>query len=328
MSRVLLQAIAEAAGVAVPIGFKSDHLFLKTQAQIDAHDATDEDIAGSDENASVHAETASRPRRRRREEPTTEVVPAAEFVPEPDAIEELVNERSTSVLIVPRDTRHAVDDASSRSSNKVNNVGTGANAEADTATECPKAPGVVVLRDGAVKGALPRGATVVLPGSYNPLHKGHLGLLEAARALHSRMLNSELRRGAGQGAEPRRTDDATAELTSVAVQAVFELSVANADKGGLAVDDVRRRTRQFTEAGSVGWPYPLVVTRAPLFSQKVGRFLPSDKGRFVYVREWVLVVVDAGVDIWLAVECLLQRRGDTDGEKIWVEPCLADERRK
>ena len=41
-------------------------------------------------------------------------------------------------------------------------------------------------------------------------------------------------------------------------EALFELSVGNPDKGMLALDVVRRRVAQFTEAG-----LPLVVTQVP-----------------------------------------------------------------
>ncbi len=42
-------------------------------------------------------------------------------------------------------------------------------------------------------------------------------------------------------------------------EALYELSVGNPDKGMLALDDVRRRVAQFTEAG-----LPLVVTQVLL----------------------------------------------------------------
>ncbi|CAN0107250.1 unnamed protein product, partial [Laminaria digitata] len=163
VSRVLLQAIAEAAGVTVPSGFKSDHLFLDTRGQADGGGGGGGICNGS---------------------------------------------------------------------NSSNGGGGG---------------------DHAVKAALPRGATVILPGSFNPLHRGHIGLLEAARRL-------------GSGATKPETKVA-------AVHGLFELSVANADKGGMAVEEIRRRARQFGEAGGIGCPSPLLISRAPLFSQKVGGFL-------------------------------------------------------
>ena len=92
---------------------------------------------------------------------------------------------------------------------------------------------------------------VVLPGSFNPLHDGHRGMLRAALALRP----------------------------SGAV-AVYELAVTNADKGTLPLDEVARRAAQFaTEELDIGKTetendgaivhHPrLWLTRAPLYSQK------------------------------------------------------------
>ena len=76
---------------------------------------------------------------------------------------------------------------------------------------------------------------LLLPGSFNPLHKGHCTLADAAS---QRM---------GQ-------------------TAVFELSVVNADKPNLTVEEVRRRLAPF--AGKA----PLWLTRAPTFVEKAGLF--------------------------------------------------------
>ncbi len=87
--------------------------------------------------------------------------------------------------------------------------------------------------DGTVRAGPP--PLAVLPGSFNPLHHGHLGLAAAAeRAL------------------------------GVAVE--FELSVTNADKPELAADEVERRVRQFAGRAAV-W-----VTRAWAFEQKAAAF--------------------------------------------------------
>ncbi len=75
----------------------------------------------------------------------------------------------------------------------------------------------------------------VMPGSFNPLHHGHVALARAAAA----------RLGA-------------------AVH--FELSVTNADKPELARDEVERRARQFAGVG------PLWVTAAATFEAKADLF--------------------------------------------------------
>lgn len=203
--------------------------------------------------------------------PPTEVAPTAELVPEPDAVEELAAGRCGAVLIVPRDTRQTAASEAERQQG-----GGGGSAGVET----------VVLPEGAlVKAALPKGRTVVLPGSYNPLHRGHLGLLEAARAALETSLREQTSPGSksmsrAAGAATTAAAGTTASDVGgvggggvgdrMMVHGVFEISVANVDKGGLAAEEVRRRTAQFAEPQGVGWPYPVVVTRAPLFSQKVG----------------------------------------------------------
>jgi hypothetical protein len=92
---------------------------------------------------------------------------------------------------------------------------------------------------------------VVLPGSFNPIHDGHRGMLRAALSLRP------------SGTMP-----------------VYELAVTNADKGTLPLDEVARRAAQFaTEELDIGKTenendgavvhHPrLWLTRAPLYSQK------------------------------------------------------------
>lgn len=89
-------------------------------------------------------------------------------------------------------------------------------------------------------GELARGAPTpgaVLPGSFNPLHTGHLGLAQVA----SRRLG---------------------------LSVAFELSVTNVDKPPLGEAEVIRRLRQFES------PHVVELTRAPTFREKA-RLLPG-----------------------------------------------------
>ena len=78
---------------------------------------------------------------------------------------------------------------------------------------------------------------VLLPGSFNPLHEGHLNLAAAAGDL-------------------------------LAAPVAYELAVVNVDKPPLAVAEVQRRVEQFRGLGTV------VLTRAETF-QKKARLFPG-----------------------------------------------------
>jgi hypothetical protein len=95
---------------------------------------------------------------------------------------------------------------------------------------------VGVEPDGRVRAGDPLPGCV-LPGSFNPLHHGHLTLAAAARS-----------------------------LTGVPVG--LELSVVNVDKPALADEEVRRRVAQ------VAWQAPLWLTREPTFAGK-SRLFPG-----------------------------------------------------
>jgi nicotinamide mononucleotide (NMN) deamidase PncC len=78
---------------------------------------------------------------------------------------------------------------------------------------------------------------LVLPGSFNPLHAGHMTLARVAEELKQLPL-------------------------------AFEISVANVDKPPLAGDTVRQRVAQFA------WKSPVELTRAPTFVEK-SRLFPG-----------------------------------------------------
>jgi hypothetical protein len=77
---------------------------------------------------------------------------------------------------------------------------------------------------------------VVLPGSFNPLHDGHVALATAAVAtMAARGGGGESGSGSGAGAAPARGPPLL----------VYELSVRNVDKPPLTVAEVARRASQF-----------------------------------------------------------------------------------
>lgn len=83
----------------------------------------------------------------------------------------------------------------------------------------------------------PRGAKVYMAGSFNPLHEGHRGMLAAAL-------------------KPRQNQQEQ-------VEGCYEMSVGNADKGMLPVEEIRRRVQPFIDEN-----LPLVLTQAPLYPGK------------------------------------------------------------
>jgi len=89
---------------------------------------------------------------------------------------------------------------------------------------------VTVQPDGQMMLSAP-GHFVVLPGSFNPMHEGHVLLARVAEELRQQ-------------------------------PSAFEISVTNVDKPPLAGETVRHRLTQFT------WKSPVELTRAPTFVEK------------------------------------------------------------
>jgi nicotinic acid mononucleotide adenylyltransferase/nicotinamide mononucleotide (NMN) deamidase PncC len=75
---------------------------------------------------------------------------------------------------------------------------------------------------------------LMLPGAFNPVHKGHIGMLKAAE-----------------------------EITGL--HGVFELSVANVDKPDILEEEMLRRASAIRDI-------PVALTRAPRFTNKAGLF--------------------------------------------------------
>ena len=95
---------------------------------------------------------------------------------------------------------------------------------------------VTVQPDGQMMRSAPQ-PSVLFPGSFNPMHEGHVLLARVAEELRQQPL-------------------------------AFEISVTNVDKPPLAGETVRRRLAQFA------WKSPVELTRAPTFLEK-SRLFPS-----------------------------------------------------
>jgi hypothetical protein len=95
---------------------------------------------------------------------------------------------------------------------------------------------VTVQPDGQMMLSAPQ-PSVLFPGSFNPMHEGHVLLARVAEELRQQPL-------------------------------AFEISVTNVDKPPLAGETVRHRLAQFA------WKWPVELTRAPTFVEK-SRLFPG-----------------------------------------------------
>jgi len=104
---------------------------------------------------------------------------------------------------------------------------------------------------------IPTGA-LVYPGSYNPLHEGHIALAAAAMKLHV----------------------SPSDVPEAANPFVFEISALNADKPPLSKDEIIQRVRQFSRGSAMDTALQaagitniaVCVTSRPFFEGKAALF--------------------------------------------------------
>jgi hypothetical protein len=111
------------------------------------------------------------------------------------------------------------------------------------------APAVLLLprEDGRTFFATPQAAilpnrSLVFPGSFNPPHVGHTALANAAKSVYA-----------------NKDEDPTV---------LFEISLINADKPPLEPTSIVERAHKFFQLDSLPTNWGILLTSAPLFSQK------------------------------------------------------------
>ena len=136
---------------------------------------------------------------------------------------------------------------------------------------------------------------LIVPGSFNPPHKGHVGLANAAVLALKRLRRQELQDNVEE--EQKRpyysqysslsSTKSSSSSSSAILQRMwstvdeysdeqydptvfFEMSVTNADKPPLDPKEVERRVSMFTSLPTCDMPkdWSVILTNAPLFSQK------------------------------------------------------------
>ncbi len=133
--------------------------------------------------------------------------------------------------------------------------------------------------------------TILLPGSFNPLHAAHCKLAEVAAA-------------------------------RLGHPAAFELSITNVDKSPLHRDEIERRLRQFASH------YPVWLTHAPTFIEKA-RLFPEvvfvvgadTAARILSPRYYRNTTLDAALDEMRSHGCrfLVAGRVDASGRFLALD---------
>mmetsp|Transcript_8317 Transcript_8317/g.12584 ORF Transcript_8317/g.12584 Transcript_8317/m.12584 type:complete len:642 (-) Transcript_8317:146-2071(-) len=131
---------------------------------------------------------------------------------------------------------------------------------------------------------------IIVPGSYNPPHHGHVGLANAAVAALRRMRRTEekdcneisssskMLRSRYSSLESMSTSSSsssalknlwdTVDKHEYDPTVLFEMSVTNADKPPLDPSEVERRVSFFPTLSEMPKDWGVILTNAPLFSQK------------------------------------------------------------
>eukprot|EP00986_Skeletonema_menzelii_P015731 scaffold12532_cov156-Skeletonema_menzelii.AAC.2 len=131
---------------------------------------------------------------------------------------------------------------------------------------------------------------IIVPGSYNPPHHGHIGLANAAvkalqqirrseeKECNESSLSYSMLRSRYSSLESFSTTSSTSSLALKSIwnkvdrytypTVLFEMSVTNADKPPLDPSEVERRVGFFPTLSDMPNDWGVILTNAPLFSQK------------------------------------------------------------